>query len=94
MVADVSYHPGNKCDNFVDSIRSQCDDIPTLVVLVSADAEGDDDLSLLRTQEMWWGQRRDRLPRQACCPGGNWCFGVLTSKAFDYIVFKKMNKEG
>jgi len=70
MVADVSYHPGNRCDNLVGSIRSGCKDIPTLFVLVSADAEEDDDLSLLRTQKVWWLQRRDRLRWRACCLAG------------------------
>jgi uncharacterized protein (UPF0218 family) len=70
VVADVSYYPGNISDNLVDSIRSECNNIPTLVVLVSLDAEGDEDLSLLRTQKVWWLQRRDRLRRQACCLGG------------------------
>jgi len=56
VVADVSYHAGNSCDNRVDSIRSGCDDIPALVVrvLVSDDAERDDDLSLLRTLKVRW----------------------------------------
>jgi hypothetical protein len=53
VVADVSYYPGNSCDSLVDSLRSGCNNIPALVVrlLVSGDAEGDDDLSLLRTQK-------------------------------------------
>jgi hypothetical protein len=50
MVADVSYFRGNSCDNLADSIRSGCNSIPALVVLVSTDAEGDGDLSRLRTQ--------------------------------------------
>ena len=53
-MADVSYYSGNSCDNLVDSIRSGSNNIPTLVVLVSGDAEGDKDLSLLRTQKVWW----------------------------------------
>jgi hypothetical protein len=52
-VADVSHYPRNSCDNLVDSIRSECNNIPTLVVLVSADAEEDDDLSLPGTQKVW-----------------------------------------
>jgi hypothetical protein len=70
VVADVSYYPGNSCGNLVDSIRSGCNNFPTLVAFVSADAEGDDGLSLVRTQEVWWLQRRDRLCRQGCCFGG------------------------
>jgi hypothetical protein len=63
MVADFSYHFGNSCNNLGDSIRSGCDNIPTLVVLVSGDAEGDDDLSPLRTQKVLL-QRQGRLCRR------------------------------
>jgi hypothetical protein len=63
-VADVSYYPGNSCDNLVDSIRSGCNNIPALVVrvLVSDDAERDEDLSLLGIKK-WCLHRRDRLRR-------------------------------
>ncbi len=50
-MADVSYQPGNRCGSLGDSIRSGCNNIPTLVVLVSGDAAGDDDVWLLRIQK-------------------------------------------
>ena len=65
-MADVSYQPGNRCGSLSDFIRSRGNNVPTLVVLVSGDAEGDDNLSLLRIQNASGLQRSNRLPRQVC----------------------------
>jgi hypothetical protein len=50
-VTDVSHYPRNSWDNLVDSICSECNNIRTLVVLVSADAEEDDDSWLRRIEK-------------------------------------------
>ena len=49
-MADVSYQPGNRCGGRGDSIRGGGNNVPTVVVLVSGDAGGNDDVSLLRIQ--------------------------------------------
>jgi hypothetical protein len=49
VVADVSYQPGNSCNNLGDSIRNRRNNILALVILVSAGAEGYGDLRPPRT---------------------------------------------
>ena len=51
-MTDVSHYPRNSWDNLVDSICSECNNIPTLVVLVSADAEEDDNSWLRRIEKL------------------------------------------
>ena len=54
-MADVSYYPGNSCDNLGDSVRGGHNDnrYPGLVALVTADAEEDGGLWLVRTVNVW-----------------------------------------
>jgi hypothetical protein len=48
-VADVSYYPGNSCDNLIDSLGSGCSNnrCVDMVALVAADAKN----------EVWWIRR-------------------------------------